>query len=52
VEQSQKKEFDVFNKHAKRVGYLETVLTAEKEIQCLEFAQLVSFLDLSITVNR
>jgi hypothetical protein len=39
------------NKDEKGVGDLKTALTSDLEVQSLEFAQLVSCLDLGITIK-
>jgi hypothetical protein len=39
------------NKDEKGVGDLKTALTSDMEMQTLEFAQLVSYLDSGITVK-
>jgi hypothetical protein len=52
VEPGQEKEvFFAVNKDEKGVGDLKTALTSAMEMQSLEFAQLVSCLDLGITVK-
>ena len=51
MEQSQEKEIFVVNKDEKRDGDIKTSLISAMEIENLEFAQLVSYLPLGITVK-
>jgi hypothetical protein len=51
VEPAQEKKFVAVNKDEKGVGDLKTVLTSDMEMQSLEFAQLVFYLDLGIAVK-
>ena len=49
--QPRRKQFVAVNKDEKGVGDLKTALTSAMEMQSLEFAQLVSSLDLGIIVD-
>jgi hypothetical protein len=49
--QSTRKNFVALNKDEKRVGDLKTALTSDREMQNLEFAQLVSCFALGVTVK-
>ena len=51
MEPAQEKKFIAVNKDEKGVGDLKTSLTLDMEMQSLEFAQLVSCLDLGIIVK-
>ena len=48
--QPKRKKFVAVNNDEKGVGDLKTTLTSAMEIQSLEFAQLVSYIALGITV--
>jgi hypothetical protein len=50
VEPAQERKLVAVNRDEKGVGDLKTTLTSDKEMQSLEFAQLVSYLDSGITV--
>ena len=49
--QPRRKQLVAVNKDEKGVGDLKTALTSDMEMQTLEFAQLVSYLDSGITVK-
>jgi hypothetical protein len=49
--QLRRKKFVAVNKDEKGVGDMKTALTSAMEMQSLEFAQLVSYLALEITVK-
>jgi hypothetical protein len=49
--QPRRKKLVAVNKDEKGVGDLKTALTSDLEVQSLEFAQLVSCLDLGITIK-
>jgi hypothetical protein len=49
--QPRRKKFVAVSKDKKGVGDLETAVTSEMEMESLEFAQLVSCLDLGSTVK-
>ena len=49
--QPRRKKFVAVNKDEKGVGDMKTALTSAMEMQSLEFAQLVSYLALEITVK-
>jgi hypothetical protein len=51
VEPAQEKKFIAVNNDEKGVGDLKTALTSDKEMQNLEFTQMVSCIDLGITVK-
>ena len=51
MELAQEKKIVAVNKDEKGVGDLNTALTSDMEMQSLEFTQLVSCVDLGITVK-
>jgi hypothetical protein len=49
--QPRRKKFDAVNRGKKGVGDLKTTLTSDIEMQSLEFARLISYLALEVTVK-